>query len=610
MRLTSLRSKIFAFVVALLVLGASIVMVVAQRDVTATVSTSEQRAVDNILKLLADDSLARWGALLGEKANTARQARQPLIQHNALILSVLQLYHEQERQGKLSADQAREQALKWLADIDLGAGRRAVALDHNTHVLTDSPLYGRGTSLARHHDIKGRTFPEIIDRELGTGDHSFVIYHSPDDTAATDLRYAILSRFAPWDWVLAISDSAQPIVDQFDRQRRSMEAALAETLSRLRLPGNGFVFIADHDGLPISALPSAHRSLLRAHITDHDEQHLQKVLQTGDAAAGVPHQLHARSPGRAARHGPDWLLKTTYIKPLKWTIVAAVPRQEMARPATELRNRLGLLFLAGLLLALGIAWLLSARITRPLQNLGEFVRGLPEGDLTQAPALPAHIRQLPALHHDEVGSLAAAFIHMDTQLRENVATLLAETTRRERFESELNIARDIQLGLLPARPAPSVLEHIELHATMLPAKEVGGDLYDYFLLPDGRLCFAIGDVSDKGVPAALFMAMTCTLLRACAEDDTHPARIMERVNTRLADNNPNMMFVTLFIGVLDLHTGQLHWANAGHPALHICHHHGVLVSLEGRSGPACGVQAALPYQGFETFLQPGDTLVG
>src|SRR5690606_3609167 len=134
-----------------------------------------------------------------------------------------------------------------------------------------------------------------------------------------------------------------------------------------------------------------------------------------------------------------------------------------------------------------------------------------------------------------------------------------------------------------------------LHATMTPAKEVGGDLYDYFDLPDGRLCVAIGDVSDKGVPAALFMAVTRTLIRASAEDESDPASIMERVNNRLSANNPNMMFVTLLIAVLDCRTGTLVWCNAGHPAPLKLAANGDLSVLEGRSGPACGVQEDLPY---------------
>src|SRR5690606_21153495 len=185
-----------------------------------------------------------------------------------------------------------------------------------------------------------------------------------------------------------------------------------------------------------------------------------------------------------------------------------------------------------------------------------------------------------------------------------------ETSSRERLESELSIAHDIQMGLLPLPLDPGIRQKVDLYATMLPAKEVGGDLYDYFLLPDGRLCFAIGDVSDKGVPAALFMAVTRTLIRASAEDETDPALLMERVNNRLAENNPNMMFVTLVIGVLDLVTGDLDWSNGGHPALCLVQTDGQLRLLEGRSGPACGVQEDLPYRKFSTRLEPGEILVG
>src|SRR3546814_10151235 len=111
------------------------------------------------------------------------------------------------------------------------------------------------------------------------------------------------------------------------------------------------------------------------------------------------------------------------------------------------------------------------------------------------------------------------------------------------------------MGLLPIPLSAGTLGKIDLHATMIPAKEVGGDLYDYFLLPDGRLCLAIGDVSDKGVPAALFMAVTNTLIRASAEDEPSPALLMERVNNRLSENNPNLMFVTMFLAVMDLASG-------------------------------------------------------
>src|SRR5690606_15646852 len=203
-----------------------------------------------------------------------------------------------------------------------------------------------------------------------------------------------------------------------------------------------------------------------------------------------------------------------------------------------------------------------------------------------------------------------AFAYMDEQLREKVARLLEETSSRERLESELNIAQEIQQGLLPPDPDRILQAKVDLRATMVPAKEVGGDLYDYLILPDGRLLFAIGDVSDKGMPAALFMAGTCTLIRAIAETETNSAVIMTRINNPLAANNPNLMFGTLIVGVLDLSSGRLEWANAGHSPLCVLSPQGAIRLLDGRSGPACGVQEGLTYRLLSDHLAPGEILIG
>src|SRR3546814_7246481 len=144
-----------------------------------------------------------------------------------------------------------------------------------------------------------------------------------------------------------------------------------------------------------------------------------------------------------------WGISAAHCKPLGWTIVAAVPNDDLTQPAIKLRNRLAAIFLAILLISLIVAWALSARITRPLQQLSLFARKLPEQDLSAAADIPDHITQLPSKQPDEVGRLASTFIFMDQQLREKVARLVLETSSRERLESELSIAHDIQMGLLP-----------------------------------------------------------------------------------------------------------------------------------------------------------------
>jgi serine phosphatase RsbU (regulator of sigma subunit) len=138
------------------------------------------------------------------------------------------------------------------------------------------------------------------------------------------------------------------------------------------------------------------------------------------------------------------------------------------------------------------------------------------------------------------------------------------TTAKERIESELRIARDIQMGMVPRQfpPFPD-RTNIDLYASMTPAKEVGGDLYDFFILNE-QLYFCVGDVSGKGVPASLFMAVACNLFRVIAQQEIPPSEIARQLNEALSADNENGMFVTMFIGVIDLTTGKMDYCNAGH----------------------------------------------
>ena len=138
---------------------------------------------------------------------------------------------------------------------------------------------------------------------------------------------------------------------------------------------------------------------------------------------------------------------------------------------------------------------------------------------------------------------------------------------KEKLASELRIAREIQLGILPADiSAATRAAGVEVHAVLEPAREVGGDLFEVLRRNDGKLVIVIGDVSDKGIPAALFMAVTMTLLRTFAVQFDKPARILQGVNDALAAQNPKSMFVTIFCAVYDPPSGHFQYASAGHPA--------------------------------------------
>ena len=153
---------------------------------------------------------------------------------------------------------------------------------------------------------------------------------------------------------------------------------------------------------------------------------------------------------------------------------------------------------------------------------------------------------------------------MQKSLSTYVNELKETTASKERIESELSIAREIQMGMLPKifPPYPD-RNDVDLHAILHPAKEVGGDLYDFYM--DGNhLYFLMGDVSGKGVPASLFMAITRSLFRTLSQHVLSPAKIVTEMNNSISDNNESNMFVTLIVGILDLETGILKLCNAGH----------------------------------------------
>lgn len=174
------------------------------------------------------------------------------------------------------------------------------------------------------------------------------------------------------------------------------------------------------------------------------------------------------------------------------------------------------------------------------------------------------------------------------------------------LQQELDIARRIQLSILP-QMTPLPVE-VCVDALMLPAREVGGDFYDYFMLDEDSLAFVVADVSGKGVPAAFFMAISRTLLKSSLQFYHKPSEAITRLNELLCADNTQSMFVTLFLGVLNIKTGSMEYVNAGHDAPLIVHGSGELVQLNSRQNIALAVMSGVKYLGMTAQLQPGDSI--
>ena len=199
---------------------------------------------------------------------------------------------------------------------------------------------------------------------------------------------------------------------------------------------------------------------------------------------------------------------------------------------------------------------LSRRFVKPIHELSDGVREISSGNLD---------KKLDIHTGDEIEHLATTFNAMTYELKNYMTNLEKETAEKERIATELDVAKDIQNGMLP-KDFPT-RKDFELLATMTPAKEVGGDFYDFYFLDDKHLAITVADVSGKGIPAALFMVITKTILNNFAESfykQNGLAPVVAAANEQLCANNDAMMFVTAFVGVLDLETGEFTFVNAGH----------------------------------------------
>ena len=210
--------------------------------------------------------------------------------------------------------------------------------------------------------------------------------------------------------------------------------------------------------------------------------------------------------------------------------------------------------------------------------------------------------------NDELETLAESFVKMDDELRTYIRELGAVTAEKERIGAELNIATKIQASMLPRifPPFPE-REEFELYASMNPAKEVGGDFYDFFLVDENHLALVIADVSGKGVPAALFMVIAKVLIKNFALQGMSPSEVLRHVNDRLCESNDTGFFVTVWLAIFEISTGRGLASNAGHehPALWR-EKDGTFELVKYRHSPAVAVMAGMKFEEHEFRLEPGD----
>lgn len=249
----------------------------------------------------------------------------------------------------------------------------------------------------------------------------------------------------------------------------------------------------------------------------------------------------------------------------------------------------------------------------PLKNILKEIRSYTQSkDSRKAESdLKMHLsgKHARAIRQNEIGQLADDFIDLTKEIDDYTKRIEREASARERITYELEMAAQIQGRMLPeAHPQFSDHPEFVLSACMTPAREVGGDFYDYFLVDDSHLVMVMADVSDKGIPAALFMAQAKALIKSRAIAGENPGQILTRVNNQLNENNENGYFVTVWMGMIDLATGEGVAANAGHEHPALCRRDGTFHLVVYKHDMVVGMIAGINYRQHEFRLDPGDRL--
>ena len=245
-------------------------------------------------------------------------------------------------------------------------------------------------------------------------------------------------------------------------------------------------------------------------------------------------------------------------------------------------------------------------VTKPLKLLTKSVK---EFHLAEEDGDNTSVIDLPINSNDEIGELYDNIKSMETRIIDDSTHITNMTAEKERMSTELKLATRIQADMLPQSfPAFPDRSEFDIYASMDPAKEVGGDFYDFFLVDEDHLALIIADVSGKGIPAALFMMISKIIMQNSTLEGLSPANILERANRQIAANNLEEMFVTTWIGILEISTGKLIAANAGHEYPAIMHPNGAFELLKDQHGFVLGIIDGIKYNEYELQIEPGSKL--
>lgn len=396
---------------------------------------------------------------------------------------------------------------------------------------------------------------------------------------------------------------------------------LARIIDSAGIGRMGYLFLVNRSGLKIFS--SGNVDVKYGEDGGVEGENLLKSPSRRVRSLGMSMTIGATGMTELEMNGIPLYVAYAPVQTLGWSLGVAIPAQEISAPSwliedqirtitgaaqTGINRRIallagliGLVLLASLLVIALFSVRFTSSVTGPILALNAVVQEVSGGNLN---------REVSIKTGDELEQLACSFNTMTIKLREHIDQIAKASAERQRIDTELDIARRIQTSMLPDTfpPFPGRKNEFDLFALVHPAKEVGGDFYDFFFIDNDHFAVIVADVSGKGIPAALFMAIAKTLIKNRLQTGEEPEIAMENVNRQLCSNNIADMFVTVWLGILEIASGRLDYVNAGHtPPLLKSGGKDFIFLVSPPDLVLAGMDDTL-YHRRETFLKQGDTL--
>lgn len=372
-------------------------------------------------------------------------------------------------------------------------------------------------------------------------------------------------------------------------------APLQAQLSDYRRNGIAAMLLSPNGTFAVHPDPAVE---LRTTLADLVERHARDDLAPVLEAVGDRKEL--RVEHRASASEEIFHTKVLPLGGSGWTLIVSTSEATaLARLHQTTRSLLAFGALA-ILVAILLVRVIARRMTTPLMEVADSAGHFAAGEFDWP--VPHTARG------DEVGTLARAYDHARCSIKTHIAKIGEMTAARQKLESELSIARDIQLAMLPPNTIEAA-DGFDVHGRLEAAKAVGGDFFTFRMRDDGQLWFVVGDVSDKGIPAALFMARTMTVLEIAAERGGSPSRALALASRQLAERNDACMFATVICGVLEPDTGALSLASAGHDPPLLARADGTREYLPLQTAGPLGIETESAFAVWRGLLRPGDALI-